>query len=57
MKKGFGDKWCDRVMKTVKGGKFAIKTNDLIGHYFTTHKGVSQGDRFLPCYLTSLWMG
>jgi hypothetical protein len=26
----------------------AIKTNDLIGPYFTTHKGVRQGDRFSP---------
>jgi hypothetical protein len=35
-------------MKTVKGGKVAIKTNDLIGPYFTTHKGVRQGDPFSP---------
>jgi retron-type reverse transcriptase len=47
-KKGFGDKWCDSVMKTVKGGKVAIKTNDMIGPYFTTHKDVRQGDPFSP---------
>ena len=35
-------------MKTVKGGKVAIKTNYLIGPYFTTHKGVRQGDPFSP---------
>jgi hypothetical protein len=35
-------------MKTVKGGKEAIKTNDMIGPYFTTHKGVRQGDPFSP---------
>jgi hypothetical protein len=48
IKKGFGDKWCDWVMKTVRGGKVAIKTNDKIGPYFTTHKGVRQGDPFSP---------
>jgi hypothetical protein len=47
-KKGFGDIWCDWVMKTVRGGKVAIKTNDLIGPYFATHKGVRQGDPFSP---------
>jgi hypothetical protein len=47
-KKGFGNKWCDWVMKTVKGGKIAIKMNDLIGPYFTTHQGVRQGDPFSP---------
>jgi hypothetical protein len=35
-------------MKTIKGGKVAIKTNDMIGLYFTTHKGVRQGDPFSP---------
>jgi hypothetical protein len=48
IKKGFGDKWCDWVMRTVKGGKVAIKTNDMVGPYFTTHKGVRQGDPFSP---------
>jgi hypothetical protein len=39
-KKGFGHKWCDWVvMKTVRGGKGAIKTNYKIGTYFSTHKG------------------
>jgi hypothetical protein len=47
-KKSFGGKWCDWVMKTVKDGKVAIKTNDMIGPYFTTHKGVRQGDPFSP---------
>jgi hypothetical protein len=47
-KKGFGDIWCDWVMKTIRGGKVAIKTNDLIGPYFSTHKGVRQGDPFSP---------
>jgi hypothetical protein len=47
-KKGFGGKWCDWVMRTVRGGKVAIKTNDRVGPYFTTHKGVRQGDPFSP---------
>jgi hypothetical protein len=35
-------------MRTVRGGKVAIKTNDMLGPYFTTHKGVRQGDLFSP---------
>jgi hypothetical protein len=46
--KGFGDKWGDWVMKTVKGGKVAIRTNGMIGPFFPTHKGVRQGDPFSP---------
>jgi hypothetical protein len=33
-------------MRIVRGGKVAIKTNDILGPYFTTHKGVRQGDLF-----------
>jgi hypothetical protein len=47
-KKGFGSTWCDWVMRTVRGGKVAIKTNYVMGPYFTTHKGVRQGDPFSP---------
>jgi hypothetical protein len=47
-KKGFGSTWCDWVMRTVRGGKVAIKTNGMLGPYFTTHKGVRQGDPFSP---------
>jgi hypothetical protein len=35
-------------MRTVRGGKVAIKTNDMLGPYFTTHKGVRQGNPFSP---------
>jgi hypothetical protein len=35
-------------MRIVRGGKVAIKTNDTLGPYFTTHKGVRQGDPFSP---------
>jgi hypothetical protein len=48
IRKGFGDKWSDWVLKTVKGGKVAIRTNDVVGPYFKTHKGVCQGDPFSP---------
>jgi hypothetical protein len=33
-------------MKTVKGGKVAIRTNDTIGPFFPTHKCVRQGGPF-----------
>jgi hypothetical protein len=48
IRKGFGDKWSDWVLKTVKGGKVAIRTNDVVGPYFKTQKGVRQGDPFSP---------
>jgi hypothetical protein len=47
-KKSFGSTWCDWVMRTARGGKVAIQTNDVVGPYFTTHKGVRQGDPFSP---------
>lgn len=46
--KGFGDIWCDWIMKTVRGGRVAIKVNDQIGPYFSTFKGVRQGDPLSP---------
>jgi hypothetical protein len=41
-------------MRTVRGGKVAIKTNDVIGPYFVTHKGVRQGDPFSPLTLLQM---
>jgi hypothetical protein len=41
-KKGFGDKWGDWVMKTMRGGKVALRTNDKIDPFFPTYKGVRQ---------------
>jgi hypothetical protein len=35
-------------MRTVRSGKVAIKTNDVVGPYFSTHKGARQGDPFSP---------
>lgn len=55
-KKGFGEKWGDRVMKTIRGGKVAIRTNDKIGPFFPTHKGVRQGNPFSPFFLMWLLM-
>jgi hypothetical protein len=46
--KGFGTKWCDWVMRIVRGGRVAIRTNDLMGPFFSAHKGVRQGDPFSP---------
>jgi hypothetical protein len=49
--KGFGDKWYAWVMKTIRGGKVAVRTNDCMGPYFSTRKGVRQGDSFSPLLL------
>jgi hypothetical protein len=46
--KGFGEKWGDWVMKTVSGGKVVVRTNNLTGPFFSTHKGVRQGDPLSP---------
>lgn len=48
--KGFGDKWCDWIMKLVRGGRVAVKVNDRIGPYFPTHKDVRQGDPLSPLF-------
>jgi hypothetical protein len=55
--KGFGPKWGDWVMKTVRGGKVTIRTNDLTRPFFSTFMGVKQGDPFPLLYcLTYLMM-
>jgi hypothetical protein len=46
--KGFGDKWEDWVMRTVRAGKLAIRTNNKIAPFFPTYKGVRLGDPFSP---------
>jgi hypothetical protein len=35
-------------MKVVRGGRVAVKVNDQVGPYFTTHAGVRQGDPLSP---------
>jgi hypothetical protein len=47
-RKGFGDTFCDWVMKVVKGGRVAIRVNNEIGPYFPTFAGVRQGDPLSP---------
>jgi hypothetical protein len=46
--KGFGDTFCDWVMKVVRGGRVAIRVNNEIGPYFPTYAGVRQGDPLSP---------
>jgi hypothetical protein len=42
--KGFLQKWCDWVQSIVSGGHVGVKVNDEIGPFFSTHKGLCQGD-------------
>jgi hypothetical protein len=46
--KGFGDTFCDWVMRVVRGGRVAIRVNNEIGPYFPTFAGVRQGDPLSP---------
>lgn len=46
--KGFGDVWCDWMMRIVRGGRVAVKLNDKICTYFPTYKGIRQGDPLSP---------
>jgi hypothetical protein len=42
--RGFCQKWCDWVKQVVTGATICVKVNDKMGPYFTSHKGVRQGD-------------
>lgn len=46
--KGFGDMWCDWMMKIVRGGRVVVKVNNQIGPYFPTFKGVRHGEPLSP---------
>ena len=46
--KGFSQKWCDWVQSIVSGGHVGVKVNDEIGPFFSTHKGLRQGDPLSP---------
>jgi hypothetical protein len=46
--KGFGDTFCDWVMKVVRGGRVAIRVNNEIGPYFPTFAGVRHVDPLSP---------
>ena len=46
--KGFSGRWINWVMSSIKGGKVSININGVIGPYFTTHRGLRQGDPLSP---------
>ena len=46
--KDFSETWCAWVHNFVTGVSVAIKVNDDTGHYFTTKKGLRQGDPLSP---------
>jgi hypothetical protein len=46
--KGFGDIFCDWVMRVVRGGRVAIRVNNEIGPHFPTFAGVRQEDPLSP---------
>jgi hypothetical protein len=48
LKKGFSHKWNDLVFSIMTSGKENIKINDKTGAYFSTNRGVRQGDPLSP---------
>jgi len=52
--RGFCEKWCTWIKQVVSAGTVSVKVNDLLEPYFVSHKGVRQGDPFLPFYSTLL---
>jgi hypothetical protein len=44
--KGFSGTWLTWMNKVVSGGTLSVKTNDCVGPYFCSYKGVRQGDPF-----------
>lgn len=48
MGKGFPVQWISWVMSTVKGGKVCINFNGERSHFFSTHRGLRQGDPLSP---------
>jgi hypothetical protein len=46
--KGFSPKWCAWIQSIVSRGHVGIKINDEVGPFFTTHKGLRQGDPLSP---------
>ena len=46
--KGFSEAWRNQVGSLVQKGSVRVKSNDDIGHYFQTHKGLRQGDSMSP---------
>ena len=46
--KGFPEKFIQWTKSAIVDGKVAITLNDMLGNYFTTRKGLRQGDPFSP---------
>jgi hypothetical protein len=46
--KGFSPKWCAWIQKIVSGGHVGVRVNDDIWPFFSTHKGLWQGDPLSP---------
>uniref|UniRef100_A0A8I7B6E0 Reverse transcriptase domain-containing protein n=1 Tax=Hordeum vulgare subsp. vulgare TaxID=112509 RepID=A0A8I7B6E0_HORVV len=46
--KGFDEVWRKQVESFVQKGSVGIKSNDDMGHYLQTHKGLRQGDPMSP---------
>lgn len=44
LKKGFSDKWNDWIFSIIASAKVNIKLYDNLDPYFSTHRGVRQGD-------------
>ena len=46
--RGFPDPWCKWITGIVTSGTLSVKVNDMMGPYFTSGKGVRQGDPLSP---------
>ena len=49
--KGFPEKFIQWTKAAIYNGKVVVTLNDMIGKYFTTRKGLRQGEPFSPCCL------
>jgi hypothetical protein len=48
LSRNFHPKWVKWVMDTVRGGKVCINVNGERSNYFSTHRGLRQGDPLSP---------
>jgi hypothetical protein len=46
--KGFSEDWLIWIKNAIAEGKLSVKVNEKVGPYFSSHKGVRQGDPFAP---------
>ena len=46
--KGFEQAWRNQVDSFTQKGSVGIKVTDDVGHYFQTHRGLTQGDPMSP---------